>query len=537
MKSEKISIKWKIFCYLLSFIIILLVLLWLFQTVYLDDFYKRIKKNEIDKAAKSTTSVINDESISDEINTIAQSYDICILITDLNGNKLYSAETSTNCAIHKLRQDMLKKLCDDAKENNNELEINVKNNQKDKVPFFDDEYKNNPREIFDSNDNMNESVTDHSIENSTEKTTDNLDKTDNNKIHQNIKIPNIPNDNGECLIKVIIVTGKDGTDYAIMLNSVITPVNATVHTLRIQLIYISVILILLSLLIGFIISRRVSKSIIKVNDSAKELAKGNFDIEFTGKDYKEIAELSETLNYSARELAKTDVLQKELIANVSHDLRTPLTMITAYSEVMRDIPGENTPENVQVIIDEAKRLTMLVNDLLDMSKIQAGVSELETKEYDLTESINAAIIRHSKLLEPYGYHVIFNYDQHVIVKADEFKIYQVIYNLLGNAVNYTGEDKKITIDQIIQEDHVMIKVSDTGEGIPEDKLDSVWERYYKDNKNHKRAIMGTGLGLSIVKNILKLHKAEYGVTSKIGCGTTFWFKLNIIKEISNEGKD
>lgn len=150
-------------------------------------------------------------------------------------------------------------------------------------------------------------------------------------------------------------------------------------------------MILLSLLIAFIISKRVSKSIIRVNDSAKELAKGNFDVEFDGKDYREITELSDTLNYTAKELSKSDVLQKELLANVSHDLRTPLTMITAYSEVMRDLPGENTPENVQVIIDETKRLTFLVNDLLDMSKIKAGVTTLETKEYDLSESINAAI--------------------------------------------------------------------------------------------------------------------------------------------------
>lgn len=150
-------------------------------------------------------------------------------------------------------------------------------------------------------------------------------------------------------------------------------------------------MILLSLLIAFIISKRVSKSIIRVNDSAKELAKGNFDVEFDGKDYREITELSDTLNYTAKELSKSDVLQKELLANVSHDLRTPPTMITAYSEVMRDLPGENTPENVQVIIDETKRLTFLVNDLLDMSKIKAGVTTLETKEYDLSESINAAI--------------------------------------------------------------------------------------------------------------------------------------------------
>jgi len=255
-------------------------------------------------------------------------------------------------------------------------------------------------------------------------------------------------------------------------------------------------------------------------------------VEFDGKDYKEITELSETLNHTAKELSKSDVLQKELLANVSHDLRTPLTMITAYSEVMRDLPGENTPENVQVIIDETKRLTFLVNDLLDMSKIQAGVTTLETKEYDLTESINAAIERHSKLLEPYGYKVIFKYDRHVLVEADEFKIYQVIYNLIGNAVNYTGEDKKVIIKQIVENGNVRIQVIDSGEGIPKDKLENVWDRYYKIDKEHKRAIMGSGLGLSIVQNILKLHNAKYGVESEEGVGSTFWFELPVTSEVN-----
>ena len=229
---------------------------------------------------------------------------------------------------------------------------------------------------------------------------------------------------------------------------------------------------------------------------------------------------------------KTLQLRANLLRTISHDLRTPLTMITAYSEVMRDLPGENTPENVQVIIDETKRLTFLVNDLLDMSKIQAGVTTLETKEYDLSESINAAIERHSKLLEPYGYKVIFKYDRHVLVEADEFKIYQVIYNLIGNAVNYTGEDKKVIINQIVENGNVRIQVIDSGEGIPKDKLENVWDRYYKIDKEHKRAIMGSGLGLSIVQNILKLHNAKYGVESEEGIGSTFWFELPVTSEVN-----
>ncbi len=496
---------------------ILLILLWLFQTVYLDVFYKNIKKKELKSARDNLISVINDSDLEDAVETISKNYDICILITDTEGNTLYSAETTASCSIHKLRQKAIIQLYKRAAEQGGSLELQTK--EVEKYQFFVN---------VDNMEKEKEFTTYLNEEGMSGGDFPDIKETEPDKFN---KLPNMPNNSeNESVVSVQVVTTSEGMNYVIFLNSVISPVGATVHTLRIQLIYISVILILLSLIIAFIISRRVSRPIILINDSAKELAEGNFNVEFNGKDYKEISELSDTLNHTAKELAKTDVLQKELLANVSHDLRTPLTMITAYSEVMRDLPGENTPENVQVIIDETKRLTVLVNDLLDMSKIQAGVTVLETKEYDLTDSIRATIDRYAKLLEPYGYTIEFQYTGHAIVEADEFKIYQVIYNLISNAVNYTGDDKKVIIRQMINQQSVRIEVIDSGAGIPENELENVWERYYKVDKSHKRAVMGSGLGLSIVQNILKLHNARYGVESKEGMGSTFWFELKISEE-------
>ena len=471
----------------------MLFLLWLFQTVYLDVFYTNIKKSELKNAKENLLSVINDSDLEDAVKTISKSYDICILITDTKGNALYSAETTASCSIHKLHQVTILQLFQETVKQGGSLELQT--DEVEKYQFFN-EFNNN---------------------------TSSKNKFKPDKFE---KLPDMPNKiENESVVSVQVVTTSNGTDYVIFLNSIISPVGATVHTLRIQLIYISIILILLSLIIAFIIARRVSRSIIIINDSAKELAKGNFDIEFNGKDYREISELSDTLNHTAKELSKADLLRKELLANVSHDLRTPLTMITAYSEVMRDLPGENTPENVQVIIDETKRLTILVNDLLDMSKIQAGFTALETKEYDLTENIKGIIERYIKFLEPYGYDLEFQYKEQVIVDADEFKMYQVIYNLISNAVNYTGDDKKVTIRQKVIGDYARIEVIDSGAGIPKDEIEYVWERYYKVVKNHKRAVMGSGLGLSIVKNILTLHSAKYGVESEENKGSIFWFEL------------
>ena len=210
---------------------------------------------------------------------------------------------------------------------------------------------------------------------------------------------------------------------------------------------------------------------------------------------------------------------------MSHDLRTPLTLITGYGEVMRDIPGENTPENIQIIIDEATRLSSLVSDLIDISKIEAGTMKLEATTFCITDTIKDMFGRYNKLKEQDGFTFDFDYEEDVYVYADQLKISQVVYNLVNNAVNYSGESKAIRVRQSCQEDRVRIEVIDSGPGIPPDKLKNIWDRYYKVDKSHRSAKIGTGLGLSIVKTVLKLHKAQYGVFSTLGKGTTFWFEL------------
>lgn len=493
--TMKLSIKWKIFIYMLGFTAVLLGLLWLFQTVYLDEFYKKIKTNELEDACESIVAVVDDVNANEAIEAIGASYDVCVRVTDAYGNDIYESEQNMQCNVHKLRRDQLLRLITEARANGGSYQAKVEN----EVPDF---FKYNDKGITDMENLLGKDM-----------------------------FANMPRmTEMESIISVEIVRSLSGQELVVMVNTIITPVDATVHTLRIQLIYISIIMVVLSLIIAIVISIRISKPIIKINESAKKLGKGEYDVRFEGDSYREIAQLSETLNQAAVELAKAEGLQRELIANVSHDLRTPLTMITAYSEIMRDLPGENSPENVQVIIDEAKRLTSLVNDLLDVSKLQAGVMELNLKEYDLTASIESVLTRYSKFLEQNGYTVDFEYDRNVFVEADEDKLYQVIYNLVNNAINYTGEDKKIIVRQRVAGSIARIEVIDTGEGIAPEELTNVWERYYKVDKNHKRAVMGTGLGLSIVKNVLKLHGLSYGVNSEVDKGTCFWFEISVKEE-------
>ena len=331
----------------------------------------------------------------------------------------------------------------------------------------------------------------------------------------------------ESNIFIRLVRNGDNEKFAIMLSVEMTPMSAITRMLSTQFIWIAAVLLSGALILAFIIAKFISTPIERMNRSAKRLAAGHYDVDFSGEGFKETRELAETLNYAASELSKNDRLSKELIANISHDLRTPLTMITGYSEVMRDIPGENTPENVQVIIDEANRLSELVSALLDLSKLQAGAGRLDISRFDLTETIMDAMYRYSKLTERYGYRIEFYSDRNVMIDADRAMLLQVLYNLINNAINYIGEDKLVIVEQTVKQDAVRISVTDHGEGIAPEQLPYIWDRYYKVDKVHRRATVGTGIGLSIVKGVLESHGAAYGVDSTPGVGSTFWFEISV----------
>ena len=278
-------------------------------------------------------------------------------------------------------------------------------------------------------------------------------------------------------------------------------------------------------LVGFTMARSVSEPIIETNLAARELSRSRYSRPPHSGGYREIAELNDTLVRAAEDLGRVEDLQRELIANISHDLRTPLTMIQGYAEAMRDIPEEVTPENMQIIIDETNRLSSMVNEVLDFSRLRTGKLELEQTDFNLTAQIREICRRVSKMTAVDGYMVLFDEAEDRTVTGDSARISQVLYNLIGNALTYTGEDKTI---RVVQEDagsRVRVSVSDSGEGIPPNELPYIWDRYYRSRENHRRAVIGSGLGLNICRGILEKHEAKYGVRSEPGEGTTFWFEL------------
>lgn len=319
----------------------------------------------------------------------------------------------------------------------------------------------------------------------------------------------------------------NGVKKYLFIESTLEMIDSTSTIIKTQLFYISIILFELSFIITLFISSYISKPIAKITQTAKKFADGDYNTKFEKSGYVEVYELSSVLDKARTEVSKVTDLRKDLIANVSHDLRTPLTIIKSYAEMIRDLSGDNPQkreEHLQVIIDESDRLSALVSSLLELSKLESETIELSPEEFSIRQKLDEVMQRYALLVENEGYNITLEKSEDRICVADIAKIDQVFYNLINNAINYCGEGKMITIRQINLEGFVKIEISDDGEGISKENLPLIFDRYYRSER-HKRDKAGTGLGLSIVKEILKKHEFPFGVISEEKKGSTFWFEI------------
>ena len=449
--------------------ICVLLLLWFFQILFLQKFYENIKTTStnnavaemVEKYRKSDVTTAEDfEKLADEFDMIALDNDFSYMITDSYASKL----------IH---------------ENDHSISYQFSRRQLQELVL---------------NANVSGGIT---------------------SVQGNVG-------NSKVLTVCSLLKNKSGTTTGyIVLYSIITPVNTTITMLKQNTSVIMLILVVISLILSLVISNSISKPILKITKASKKLANGEYNVQFDGGSLIETQQLAQSLNYASAEISKIDELQRDLIANVSHDLRTPLTMIKAYAEMIRDLSGERKEkreEHLKIIIDETDRLALLVNDMLDLSKLEKGEQPLNYTTFDINSKLHDIIERYKGISKVMGYKINFTDNTPVLVKCDIVKIEQVIYNLVNNAINYTGDDKQVYITQTIEDDYVKITVTDTGKGISEDNIHQIFNKYYRCEKT-KREVIGTGLGLSIVKAILKKHNFPFGVQSKIGIGTSFWFKI------------
>ena len=481
-----VSIRWKLILYFAIFVAVALLVMWVFQVCLLNNFYEWIKRREMADSATELATYVEDDSL--DLHAYDQAMDGVMAVAIYRMNRgtptqqIVSVDATGQTTGITLPIEQLEKYYQKAAQNKGSYTGNF--------TFGGIEVPQKTFPIFQFKQSAYPSVR---------------------------------------LMHMQLAQGESGSVYLILLNAARQPLSTTVQILQTQFLWILSILLVCAAVMVFYLYRHISSPLVNMNESAKQLAHGKYDVVFSGEGYRETRELANTLNYASHELSRLDRLQKELIANISHDLRTPLTMIKGYSEVMRDIPGENTAENIQVVIDETTRLSELVSDLLDLSKIQSGSRKVVFEEFDLTAAVEEIMRRYDAFTAHQGYRISFTADARVSVFADRGMILQVLYNLINNAINYTGDDLSVSVGQSVKNGRVRISVSDTGQGIAAEEIPQIWDRYYKVDKVHRRAMIGTGLGLSIVKGVLELHNATYGVESEVGKGSTFWFELDILE--------
>ena len=463
--KKKSNLRTKIWMYLIIFSASILLFLWLFQIIFLKTYYREFRLNKLENSVKKVLNSFHDSNYEDLLDDISLEDEICIEVVNNNMTKYLSVIYNKGCM---------------------GAETSIENSY----------YK---KDFINSN----------------------LSK----KVYTLIN-PRFKN-------KTIIYGIKlDDSNYAFVSAS-LEPIDTTITVLKNQFIYVTMLVIILSLIVSYFVSRKISSGVIKINREAKKLSKGNFDVKFdTDQPILELSELAKTLEYTKDELSKTENLRRELLANVSHDLKTPLTMIKAYAEMVRDVTYKDDTKrtnDLNIIIEETDRLNVLVNDILELSKIQSGTQKLTIEQFDLEKFVKNIIKRYDIMSENKKYKFKVSINKNIIVSADRKRIEQVMYNLINNAINYTGDDKKIIISALELENTVRIEVKDTGKGIDKEELENIWDKYYKIDKTHSREQVGSGVGLSIVKNILINHNCNYGVESIKGNGTIFYFELPKVK--------
>ena len=315
----------------------------------------------------------------------------------------------------------------------------------------------------------------------------------------------------------------DDDDPAILyVSGSLGAVGAAASIIRIQLIWVTALSLVLAFVIAWLIAKRFSGPINRLSVQAQMLGSEDYEDRFEKGFCRELDELDEAMAHSAAKLAEARDYQKELLANVSHDLRTPLTMIRGYAEMVRDVSWEDEAQrnaDTGVIIKEADRLTALVNEILEYSRLREKNYKAALLEVDLSELTENVLDRFEPLFSREGGTIEREITPDCVVLVDRELLERAIYNLLDNATRHTSEtEKRITVT-VRGDSRICLEVRDYGEGIDPEELPHIWEKYYTNRQRGSKGV--SGLGLAIVKQIASIHHAEVTAESEPGEGSKF----------------
>lgn len=305
-------------------------------------------------------------------------------------------------------------------------------------------------------------------------------------------------------------------------------VNSQLITVYCMIGFVFLIIALIVLISGFIFVSSIVKPIKEINETTKLIAGGNMDARIDHYLYKdEIGELCDSINNMAAEISTADRLKNDFISTVSHELRTPLTAIKGWGETILQVSDTDpalTQRGMNVIIDEATRLSGIVEELLDFSRIQNGALSLRIEKMDILAELDETVFAFKDRATREGVDLVYNApDLPAPMDGDADRIKQVFVNILDNALKYTKQGGKINVTADVADDKIKITISDTGCGISAEDLPHVKEKFYKTNMT----VHGSGIGLAVADEIVKLHKGTLDIDSVLGEGTTVTLGFDI----------
>ena len=322
-------------------------------------------------------------------------------------------------------------------------------------------------------------------------------------------------------------TTADGS-YTVLVTTSLVHVAEASNVLSTLLPLAAAMIFLFAMSAAWLFSEWFTKPLRQLSSAARQVAMGNYAVQVDSTRNDELGTLARDFNHMAAEVQHAAQMQRELLANVSHDLRTPLTLIKGYAETVRDLTGDDKAhrdEQMNIIVDETDRLTALVSSVMELSKVTSGADRCQRVHFDMGQLCDEVCERYDAVCAQNSWHLELELpDRELPVYADPEMMQRALHNLLGNAMHHIGEDGIFILRATPCTEGVRVEVEDHGPGIPPEDLPYIFDRYYRSRSDAGK--QGTGLGLSITKAIFQQHGFRFGVQSIVGKGTTFWFIMN-----------
>ena len=494
LKGKTISFRGRLWSCFAGLTVCILGMLWLLQMVFLRSSYRSMVENNVRSVAASIQAHAGTEDFESWLDTTAAGNSLLIFITDEQGQALYA--TDEHNGVYTVQATEAPDTVASNPYRQNQGEMSWQRGQA--------HYLSLPSGYNTFLQALQESNEDAVCYESSD---------------------------GTALIYGFRMTAN-GQNQIVYLSTTLGAVGSTVRIIRTQLLWVTAISLVLAFGLAWLLARRFSAPISRIAVEAQHLAQGQFD----GKEAKgfsrEMDALSDALEQAASDITEARTYQKDFLANISHDLRTPLTMIRGYAEMVRDISWRDEQKresDLGVIIRETDRLTALVNDIADFEGMESGKMEPVMARFSISQMAHTVISQFASLCEQEGYMIREDICPDVFVSGDEAQLSRVLYNLIDNAVTHAGEDKMVRVSVQPRDSVVRIEVEDHGAGIPAEVLPHVWDRYFRAAQR-KRNKKGSGLGLAISKEIVEKHNGKYGVESHEGKGSVFWFEVESAKQ-------